>query len=1300
MKKYDHKSIEPKWQQYWDKHKTFKAVDFADQEKFYCLDMFPYPSGSGLHVGHPLGYTATDIICRKKRHQGANVLHPIGWDAFGLPAENYAIKTGTHPSITTKDNIKTFTRQIKALGFSYDWDREINTTDPQYFKWTQWLFLQMYKAGLLYEEEKNMAWCPSCKIVVANEEVEQGTHERCGNPVTRRSLKQWMFRITDYAERLLQDLDAPTVFLLHGWGGDGKNHWFPNLKAQFERMGCTVYAPDFPNTLNPEYSDWKTHFERQYADKITTNTIMIGHSLGCQFACRWLSENNQEIDQLILTAPPLTDCGIPEIKNFYEHNIDTEKIKSQTHRRFVLGSENDEFIPKSDFETLATKLEAEYIYTPKAGHLNIDLRPELQERVDMIEKSILDWTDKVHSMQKHWIGKSEGAEVDFEIKGEQRGAEYFDLEGVETSGVYLVTFNTEKGILLNDEIVLELQKIFKTIAREQELYIAKGVVMKDHVHLVIADPKEREMGELMKSIKGISSRRIQQITPYLSTGLSTTRGEQKHEYHKFWRTGYHFDPVKSASDLERTLSYVEQNPEKENLKKSRIFEDPETVTVFTTRPDTLFGATYFVMAPEHPLIEQITTAEHKKEVEDYKKTCASKSDLERTELNKEKTGVFTGAYAINPVNGKKIPVWIADYVMMGYGTGAIMAVPAHDERDYDFAMKFGLPITPVVAQVVGNRHMDLDPRPVVNAVIRRPDGSYLILKKKDVDLTTICGGGMAQGESFEQALRREIEEETGYVNLEIKDCLGAFEENIPLDCERIKKKKRAITGFLVELVDEKQGNRREKDAKRYDLVWMSGEEALKTLTEKNDKRCEHVFCARALGKESTCLAEHGIAINSGFLNDLPTVEAKQKMIQWLEEKNLGKRKINYKLRDWIFTRQRYWGEPIPMVQDENGTVYPLDESELPLELPKVDRYEPSDSGESPLANIREWVDIEGWVTEKGTVVTRNDNPVLQYGEKKKFTRETSTMPNWAGSSWYWLRYMDTNNDQEFCSKKRGEYWGPVDLYVGGTEHAVLHLLYARFWQKVLYDMELVEHKEPFKKLINQGLIMGEDGNKMSKSLGNVINPDEIIEQYGADTLRMYEMFMGPFDQSKSWNTGAVGGIYKFLERVWRVYEKPIIEKTEDKKILIQLHKTIKIVTEHIDDFKFNTAISQMMVLVNDLTAQDEIGRDVLETFCVLLSPWAPHFAEELWHEVLGKNETLAFEPWPSFDPSLIVDDTVTYAVQVNGKLRADFEMAKEASKDDVLAHAKSLEKVQKYLSEGEVKKEIFVPGKIVGFVVR
>ncbi len=997
MQDYNHNEIEKKWQKFWLKNKTFKAYyppDKGEREgvlkpKFYALDMFPYPSGAGLHVGHPLGMTATDIISRKKRMEGYNVLHPMGWDAFGLPAENYAIKTGVHPQKSTQENIANFRRQIQSLGFSYDWDREIDTTNPSYYKWSQWIFLQLYKKGLAYESDKAMNWCPKCKIVAANEEVEQGKHERCGSTVEKKKLKQWMFRITDYAERLLNDLNTPTVHIFHGWGADSKSNWFENSRDFLvkHKVNCSVL--DFPNSQNPKYEDWKNYFEKNVKN-IWPQDIFIGHSLGAGFIQRYLSENSAKLDQIILVAPTVNDCGIEEIKNFFSTDFDYEKIKKSANKITIIASDNDPFIKVKDVQNLAKKLGAELILLKNREHLSNHEFPELYEILDNIQKSVLDWPDKIKAMQRNWIGKSEGAEVDFEV---------------------------------------------------------------------------------------------------------------------------------------------------ENFA--------EKITVYTTRPDTLFGATYFVLSPEHPLVEKITTPEFREKVENYKKECANKSELERTELNKDKTGVFTGSYVINPVNGKKLPIWIADYVMMSYGTGAIMAVPAHDERDHEFAEKYDLPIIKVV------------------------------------------------------------------------DIEDPFQK----------------TG--------------------------------------------------------------GKMINSEFLNGLPVEEAKEKMIEFLEQKRIGKRKVNYKLRDWIFTRQRYWGEPIPLVFDENGKCYPLADSELPLKLPETPNYEPSEDGKSPLAKISDWVNVRGDIQKDGTVVIYKDG-------KTKFSRETSTMPNWAGSSWYWLRYMDPKNPAKFCDPEKEKYWGPVDLYVGGAEHAVLHLLYSRFWHKVLFDLGLVSTKEPFKKLVNQGLIMGEDGNKMSKSLGNVVNPDEIVEKYGADTFRMYEMFMGPFEQSKPWATKAVAGMRKFLDKVWRNFaEKEVRDVCPPENLVRLTHQTVKKVGEDIEEFRFNTAISQLMIWLNGFSKLDYVPKIAGGRFIRLLSPFAPHLAEEIWKMKFKPDaETISREKWPSYDENFLEEETITYAVQVNGKVRGDFQINKDASKDEVISKAKEHENVAKYLAQGEIKKEIFVPGKIIGFVVK
>lgn len=803
---YNPKEIEPKWQAFWEKNKTFKATIDHSKEKYYILDMFPYPSGQGLHVGHPEGYTATDILARYKRMKGLNVMHTMGWDAFGLPAEQYALQTGTHPAITTNQNIQRFKEQIRSLGFSYDWDREIDSTDPKFYKWTQWIFLQLYKKGLAYQDDAPVNWCPALKTVLSNEEVIDGKSERGNHPVIRRPMKQWMLKITEYADQLLEDLDD------------------------------------------------------------------------------------------------------------------------------------------------------------------------------------LDWPESIKEMQRNWIGKSYGATVTFDIPSNN------------------CSFN-----------------------------------------------------------------------------------------------------------------------------------------VFTTRPDTLFGSTYCVLAPEHHLVDKITTAENKDVVQAYKNECESKSDLDRTDLSREKTGVFTGAYAINPANDKRVPIWIADYVLLNYGTGAIMAVPAHDQRDHEFAKKFGLDIIPLI-----------------------------------------------EGQDTTQE------------------------------------------------------------------AW----------------------------------AGKGVLKNSNFLNGLEVDTAKEKMCNWLEENQKGKQSINYRLRDWLFSRQRYWGEPFPLYIKENGDVIPMDEKDLPLTLPEVESYQPSETGESPLSNIEDWIRT---TLPDGTPVNRDSN----------------TMPQWAGSSWYFLRFVDPQNDEEPWSKEAENYWMPVDIYIGGAEHAVLHLLYARFWHKVLYDLGYVSTKEPFQKLVNQGMILGENGVKMSKSLGNVINPDDVVNEYGADVLRMYEMFLGPLEKAKPWSTTGLEGIDRFLKRVWRMIvndEGNISESvTDDPPADAQtklLHKTIKKVTDDLDNLRFNTAISQLMILCNEMLSLPNRNKELVKTFTLLLSPFAPHLGEELW-QILGEpSATLAYEPWPEYDPSKLAEDEYQIPVQVNGKVRDNIKIPKGCSKDEALIIAQESQKIQKYIVDKSIVKLIFVENKIMNIVAR
>lgn len=850
MSKYPFSEIEPKWQKFWEENKTFKVSEdekYPKNKRMYVLDMFPYPSAAGLHVGHPEGYTATDIYCRYLRMNGYNVLHPMGYDAFGLPAENYAIKTGTHPKITTNENINHFTQQIKSLGFSYDWDRCVSTCEPEYYKWTQWIFLQLYKKGLAYEAQTPINWCPSCQTGLANEEVKEGRCERCHSQVTHKTIRQWMLKITDYADRLDKDLDS------------------------------------------------------------------------------------------------------------------------------------------------------------------------------------LDWPESVKLMQHNWIGKSTGAEVTFTVA---------DKDG---------------------------------------------------------KPTEKKL------------------------------------------------------------------------------------TVYTTRCDTLFGATYMVVSPEHKIVPEITTAEQKTSVEAYIEAAAKKSDLERTDLNKDKTGVFSGSYAINPVNGKLIPIWIADYVLISYGTGAIMAVPAHDTRDWEFAKKFNLPIIEVL--------------------------------KSEVDV-------------------------------------------------------------------QKQ-------------AWT----------------------------------EDGLHVNSDFLNGLNKEDAINRMLQFLEEKKIGKKAVNYKLRDWVFSRQRYWGEPIPLIHcPECGTV-PVPEEELPLRLPEVKSYQPTGTGESPLAAIDSWVNCK----------------CPKCGGNAK--RETNTMPQWGGSCWYYLRYLDPHNEKQFCSPQAEKYWMPVDLYIGGAEHAVLHLLYARFWHKVLYDLGVVSTKEPFQRLVNQGMITSfafqranktlvpvdevekrDDGNfyekktgekleqivaKMSKSLKNVVNPDDEIKAYGADSVRMYEMFMGPLTMSKPWSTQGIVGIHRFLEKVWAISEKPISDvdisgKLADEKLISArktFAQTVKKVTADTASLNFNTAISQMMIFINEISKLDSVPKAIWQDFVKILSPYAPHLGEELWHK-LGNNESIAYVQWPVVNEDFAKDEEKTIVVMINGKLRGKFKAAPDSSDETLRSAAENNEDAKKFLEGKTIVKCVIVKDKLVNFVVK
>ncbi|MFC1721408.1 leucine--tRNA ligase [Patescibacteria group bacterium] len=953
--KYDPNKIEPKWQQNWAKQELYKAEDFSDKEKFYCLDMFPYPSGDGLHVGHAEGYTATDIYSRYLRAKGLNVLHPFGWDAFGLPAENYALQKNVHPQKITEENIDYFRSQAQRLGFSYDWSREINTTDPKYYKWTQWIFLQIFKKGLAYEDVIPINWCPSCQTGIANEEVISGECERCHAKVVKKDMKQWILRITEYADRLLKDLD------------------------------------------------------------------------------------------------------------------------------------------------------------------------------------LLDWPEKIKEMQRNWIGKSEGYNLEFRIKNS-----------------------------------------------------------------------------------------------------------------KF------------------------------------------TLDVYTTRIDTLFGATFMVLAPEHPWLKEIVTAEQRKKVAAYQEMSKQKSDLEREALEKAKTGVFTGAYAINPANKKEIPIWVSDYVMMNYGSGAIMAVPAHDERDFAFAKKYELPIKQVIMPSYGKSRNDAVTRKTITAIVhRKKDDKYLFVKWPEFDWYAPPIGGIDESETPEQAAEREVLEETG-CKVKAKRKLGGLVEMYFYADNKKVWRHRIDQPILLELTSDKACAVSKEEMAKVEPIWLTKKEIKSKLThEYNGIGCERLW------NEEEVYTGVGVQINSGEFDGQNSEEA----MAGIAKKVHAKKTVNYKLRDWVFSRQRYWGEPIPIIHCPSCGIVPVPAKDLPVKLPDVKNYEPTGTGESPLATIEDWVNVK----------------CPECGSDAK--RETNTMPQWAGSCWYYLRYIDPDNDQEAFAKKKMQYWCPVDMYVGGAEHAVLHLLYARFWHKVLYDQGFVDHPEPFLKLRNQGMILGPDGAKMSKSRGNVINPDDVVKKYGADAFRLYEMFMGPLEDAKPWDTTSIVGLERFLKRIWEVVTQANKDKSKLRDISGQsktIHKAIKEIGEDIEKFKFNTAISKLMIQFDGKDSQpdwrgklkkqgkweaDIIDWEALEKFLLIFAPFAPHICEELW-EQLGHKTSIFKEAWPKFDPDLVIEDTFELVVQVNGKVRGRLEAAQDISQDEAIKQAKASEKVKKWLEGKEIVKKIYVPGRLVNFVVK
>ncbi|QQR78750.1 MAG: leucine--tRNA ligase [Candidatus Moraniibacteriota bacterium] len=950
--KYDPKKIEKKWQGYWAAQGTFRQ--YRRPKKQYVLDMFPYPSGAGLHVGHPKGYIATDVYSRFKQLQGYGVLHPMGWDAFGLPAEQYAIKNQVHPAVAVKKNIATFKKQLERIGFTYDWEREINTTDPEYYKWTQWIFLQMFKKGLAYQSFDPINWCPSCQTGLANEDLEEGRCERCNSLVEKRPMRQWVLRITAYADKMLRDLKK------------------------------------------------------------------------------------------------------------------------------------------------------------------------------------LDWPDGVKEAQKNWIGRSEGVEVTF--------------------------------------------------------YVA---------------------------------------------------------------------------------------------------DSEEEVCVFTTRIDTIYGCTYVVVAPEHELLkkleERVTNYD---EVKKYLEQTKKKTDLERTELNKEKTGVkLDGIEAVNPFTGEKVPVYTADYVLGSYGTGAVMAVPGHDERDFEFAKKHDLPSKSVIAPYIKltgdfapRKNKTTTTRECVTGIVLSENGDkVLMLRRKKDSMHVFPGGGVEAGESSEAAMMREIREETGYTDFEIIRVITPRLYGLGYKAHKDVNCFDPDTVFEIRLKSEKGEEMAEEEHQTHEVLWVE-KEKVGDLPRFADHH-EYMWKMFHGGKESFC--NDGIVFDSGEFTGLESTEARKKMTAWLVKEKLGKKKVNYKMRDWVFSRQRYWGEPIPLIHCERCGVVPVPEKELPVRLPNVKSYEPTGTGESPLAGIASWVNVK---CPKCT------------GPAK---RETNTMPQWAGSSWYYLRFLDPHNQRALVSKQKEKQWMPVDVYVGG-DHATRHLIYARFWHKFLYDQGVVSTPEPFKRLEFLGLILASDGRKMSKRWGNVINPDDVVALFGADAFRLYEMFMGPFTQSIAWNTDGVVGTRRFLEKIWKLQGKLTTNNqqptTRDRIIESLLHKTTKKVTEDIEAFKFNTAISSLMILVNEMEKTPALPVTSYRSLLILLAPFAPHIAEELWSG-LGEKKSVFLAAWPKYDPRQIREETKIIGVQVNGKVRGTIELAVDATEAEARALALADPKVQAFTEGKSIRKCIYVPGRILNFVI-
>ncbi|MES2314475.1 MAG: class I tRNA ligase family protein [Patescibacteria group bacterium] len=1294
--KYDPAKIEKKWQKKWTKDKLYQSKEDPKKEKFFVLDMFPYPSGEGLHVGHPKGYIATDIISRFQRMHGKSVLHPMGFDAFGLPAENYAIKMKKNPMDLTEVNVNRFKEQLEIIGLDYDWSREVNTTDPAYYTWTQWIFLQLYKKGLAYESFEPINWCPVDKTGLANEDVVDGRCERCGTLVEKRPMRQWVLKITDYADRLLQDLDmvrAP-VFT-NTVGSDAFRKDMPVSERHVVHCLIKHWSEDKYLCMKWKKNDWRGFVIGGIEDGESAETTAI-------------REVMEETGYKNVVFKKIVGTMTAE---FYQ------QIKKENRRAFIttvyLELQNGEQSDVPQHEKDIQDME----WVPAAQVRDFVNRDDLKYEWDVFtgavkQAPLLDWPASIKEAQRNWIGKSEGAEIEFTLKLANNKPRFVLIHGYKESPQegYLPWLKKELEKRGHEVQVPELPNPANPKESEQVDYVINNCTIDENTVIVA------------HSLGGVVAQKVimklnKQISGLVLVGNAITPGFSKdtksRPFHKNFTWDFDYARINKLAqgrvavlsdtkeihrsaflkDLATKLSaaFIEVDAVKEHFNGS---EEPAvlkcvtpTVSVFTTRPDTIFGVTYIVLAPEHPWVsELLPQLENGSEVEAYVAQAKLATEIERTDAKKEKTGVeLKGIKATNPANGEEVPVWIADYVLADYGTGVVMAVPAHDERDFAFAKKFGLGVKQVVAPLITRTgdedawraHEPEAKRPTVVCIVKHwSDDKYLFIKKKILDKAVVAIAGGIDGEDTVQAGQREIREESGYLNTKFVRDLGTPVYYRFYSITGKQNRISELRPLYFELVDGEREEMSENEKQQHEELWLSKEEIDQYL---KGRLFNPIFWNR-LNNSQEAFTEAGIVINSGKFDGKASDSVKKDITlsvggQWVSK---------YKLRDWVFSRQRYWGEPIPLIHCKKCGVVAVPEKDLPVKLPKVKSYEPTGTGESPLADIHKWVNVKC--------------PKCKSPAK----RETNTMPQWAGSSWYYLRYMDPKNKNTLVDPKKEKYWAPVDMYVGGAEHATRHLIYARFWHKFLYDIGTVSTTEPFIKLQHVGLIMGEDGRKMSKRFGNVVNPDDIVKAYGADTLRLYEMFMGPFDQQIAWSTSSMVGPRRFIEKVWRLREKVIDLKMKSASSSPEadrvLHKTIKKVTVDINALSFNTAVSTLMISVNELEKATSLTRDQFEILLKLLAPFAPHVAEELWYSV-GNKTSVHISSWPVYNEALVVDSEVQIIVQVNGKVRASFKAETGSTEAQLEAHAKEIPEVKKWIEGKGIKKVIVVKGKLVSIVV-